>query len=58
VWSADGLKTVLFLNSAPHAVYNLEAHRRFCRTGFPPAAIRGGVSHEWDDTEMEHFYAR
>jgi hypothetical protein len=57
LWSADGLKTVLFLNSYPHAVYNFKAQRGCCRTGFPPVAIFGGASHKWDDSEMEHFHA-
>lgn len=58
VWSADGLKAALFLNSYPHAVYNFEGQRGCCRTGFPPAAIFGGGSHAWDDAEMEHFHSR
>jgi hypothetical protein len=58
LWSADGLKTVLFLNSYPHAIYNFEAQRGCCRTGFPPAALPGGASHDWDDSEMEHFHAQ
>ena len=58
VWSIDGLKTVLFLNSYPHAIYNFEAQRGCCRTGFPPAATDSGASHAWDDSEMEHFHAK
>jgi hypothetical protein len=58
VWSGDGLKTVLFLNSYPHAVYNFEAQRGCCRTGFPPVGINSGTSHDWDDAEMEHFHAQ
>jgi hypothetical protein len=58
VWSADGLKAALFINSYPHAVYNFEAQRGCCRTGFPPAGIQSGASHDWDDAEMEHFQAQ
>jgi hypothetical protein len=58
VWSADGLKAVLFLNSYPHAIYNFEAQRGCCRTGFPPAAIHSVTSHDWDDSEMNHFHAQ
>jgi hypothetical protein len=58
VWSVDGQKTVLFLNSHPHAIYNFEAKRGCCRTGFPPAAILAGGSHKWDDSEMEHFHTQ
>jgi len=57
VWSADGLKTALFLNSFPHAVYNFEDRRGCCRTGFPPPADTT-ASHDWDDSEMEHFHAK
>ncbi|MBO0752455.1 MAG: DUF2251 domain-containing protein [Bradyrhizobiaceae bacterium] len=58
LWSSDGLKTVLFLNSYPHAIYNFEDRRGCCRTGFPPAAIGLGASHDWQDAEMEHFHAQ
>ncbi len=59
VWSADGLKTVLFLNSYPHAVYNFEMQRGCCRTGFPPPlGTDSNTSHAWDDAEMEHFHAQ
>lgn len=53
VWSADGRKTALFLNSYPHAVYDFENGRGCCRTGFPPAATG---SHDWDEAAMEHFH--
>ena len=58
VWSADGLKSVLFLNSYPHAICNFENQRGCCRTGFPPTAILGGGSHAWDEAEMDHFHAK
>ncbi len=57
VWSADGLKTALFLNAYPHAVYNFEENRGCCRTGFPPATPGSNASHEWDESEMEVFQA-
>jgi hypothetical protein len=57
LWSADGLKTALFLNSSSHATYNFEGQRGCCRTGFPPTAILDGGSHVWADAEMEHFHA-
>jgi hypothetical protein len=58
VWSTDGLKAALFLNSFPHAVYNFEAQRGCCRSGFPPAAGPAGDSHHWDDSQMDHFQAQ
>jgi hypothetical protein len=57
VWSADGLKVALFLNSYPHAVYNFEEGRGCCRTGFPPPADANG-SHAWQESEMDHFFAQ
>jgi hypothetical protein len=56
VWSVDGTKTALFINSYPHAVYNFEDRVGCCRTGFPPPVDRS-VSHEWDETQMKHFHA-
>lgn len=58
VWSADGLKAALFLNSYPHAIYNFEARRGCCRTGFPPPAPGAGASHEWVESEMDHFHGK
>lgn len=57
VWSADGLKAALFLNSYPHAVYSFEDGRGCCRTGFPPVAPGSNGSHEWDESQMKHFHA-
>jgi hypothetical protein len=59
VWSADGLKAALFLNSYPHAVYNFEDDHGCCRTGFPPVAVTSASkgSHDWDESEMKHFHA-
>jgi len=56
IWSADGLKAALFINSFPHAVYNFTDGVGCCRTGFPPPFDSSG-SHEWDETQMEHFHA-
>jgi hypothetical protein len=35
-WSADGQKACLLLNNYPHAVFDFEAKRGYCRTNFPP----------------------
>ena len=56
IWSADGLKAALFLNSYPHAICNFEESRGCCRTGFPPVAPELSYSHDWDESQMEHFH--
>jgi hypothetical protein len=56
IWSTDGLKSVLVLNDYPHAVFDFEARRGYCRSGFPPPD-RGWTQygHEWDDSALELF---
>jgi len=56
LWSADGLKTVLMINSYPHAIINFERGTACCRTGFPPASVPS-LTHDWDEEEMKHFFA-
>ena len=56
VWSADGLKTMLVINNYPHAVFDLEARRGYCRTGFPPPASSfSSQGHDWSDEALKHF---
>jgi hypothetical protein len=49
VWSQDDKKAALLINQYPHAIFDFEARRGYCRTGFPPA-MDGWTrhSHEWD----------
>jgi len=57
VWSADGLRVVLLLNDYPHAAFDFEQSRGYCRTGFPPPSA-GGFSaegHEWSDEILQYF---
>jgi hypothetical protein len=55
-WSQDGLKAALLINGSPHAVFDFEARRGYCRTGFPPANL-GWTEHDhgWDDQAVELF---
>lgn len=56
VWSGDGLKVMLLINDYPHAVFDLEASRGFCRTGFPPPASDfSSEGHDWSDDALKHF---
>ncbi|MGH2639336.1 MAG: DUF2251 domain-containing protein, partial [Rhabdochlamydiaceae bacterium] len=49
-WSSDGLKAALFINNYPHAVFDLEFQRGYCRTNFPiPSPQFAKHSHEWTD---------
>ncbi len=56
VWSRDGLKAALLINRYPHAVFDFESRRGYCRTGFPPPdKIWTQHSHEWSDDAQELF---
>ena len=57
-WSNDSRKVVLLINGYPHAVFDFEAKRGYCRTGFPPPAPDSGWAshtHEWQDTAIDLF---
>jgi hypothetical protein len=54
VWSSDGLKAALLINKYPHAVFDFEACRGYCRTEFPPADSKWTeFDHSWDDSAVE-----
>jgi hypothetical protein len=56
VWSLDGLKAALLINKYPHAVFNFEARRGYCRTNSPPPDRRWTeYDHAWDDGAVELF---
>ena len=57
LWSVDGNKAALFINSYPHAVYNFADGAGCCRTGFPPP-VDPSATHEWDESQMNHFHAK
>ena len=55
-WSDDGLKAVAVINRYPHAVFDFEAQRGYCRTNFPPPDTAWTRhSHEWDDAALQLF---
>jgi len=56
VWSDDGLKSGLLINGYFHAVFDFEARRGYCRTGFPPSNKRW-TKHEndWSDGALDLF---
>lgn len=56
VWSTDGRQAALLINQYPHAVFDFEAKRGYCRTGFPPAnSTWTDHDHAWDDQALELF---
>lgn len=56
MWSEDGLKAMLLINDHPHAVFDFEAKRGYCRTGFPPPN-KEWTQHDnkWDDSALWLF---
>jgi hypothetical protein len=54
VWSADGLKAVLLINSRPHALFDFGLSIGCSRTEFPKHS--NGWQHlPWHDVLMKHF---
>ncbi len=55
-WSSDGLKAAVLINKFPHAVFDFEVRRGYCRTNFPPADLKWTkFDHAWDDRALELF---
>ncbi|MDR3637851.1 MAG: DUF2251 domain-containing protein [Isosphaeraceae bacterium] len=56
IWSTDGLKAALLINEYPHAIFDFDARRGYCRSGFPPADPKWTeFDHSWDDAAVELF---
>ncbi len=57
-WSIDNRKAVLLLNDHPHAIFDFDKKRGYCRTGFPPPKPESEWSidgHAWSETAIELF---
>ena len=56
-WTRDGQHAALYLNSFAHAVFDFQARRGYCRTGFPPPPQTGWSSqgHGWDEDALKPF---
>jgi len=56
-WTRNGLHAALYLNGYPHAVFDFQARRGYCRTGFPPPPQTGWSSqgHGWDEDALAPF---
>ena len=57
IWTRDGQHAGLYLNDYPHAVFDFQARRGYCRTGFPPPPQTGWSSqgHAWDEDALTPF---
>jgi hypothetical protein len=56
-WTDRGDRAALYLNSYPHAVFDFQTRRGYCRTGFPPPPQTGWSTqgHAWDDAALDPF---
>ena len=57
-WSPSGRQALLMINGYPHAVFDFDARKGWCRDGFPPPSSndewsRGG--HDWDESCLASF---
>ena len=49
-WSTDGLRSALLLNLHPHAIFDFETHRGYCRMKSSPSASGWSQhDHAWDE---------
>jgi hypothetical protein len=56
LWSQDGMKAALLVNDYPHAIFDFESKRGYCRTGFPsPDRKWTKHDHTWDDEAIGLF---
>jgi hypothetical protein len=54
-WSEDGLKSRLAINGFPHAVFDFESRKAYCRTNHPRPDRRFTNSHKWSDKALDLF---
>ncbi|MFS0827230.1 DUF2251 domain-containing protein [Pseudomonas phoenicis] len=56
-WSEDHRKAVLLINDYPHAVFDFESKRGYCRSGFPEASgtLWSRSGHQWTDEALGLF---
>lgn len=56
VWSSDGMKALFGINLYPHAVFDFEARRGYCRTNYPPPnPAWTQYGHEWEEPALNLF---
>jgi len=55
IWSQDGLKSRLEINGFPHAVFDFESRKAYCRSNSPRPDRRFTNSHQWSDEALDLF---
>lgn len=55
LWTEDGLKACLQINKFPHAIFDFESYKAYCRTNSPRPDRRFTNSHKWKDEALELF---
>jgi len=55
-WSPSGRQAILTINGYPHAVFDFDGRKGWCRTGSPPGNERWSLSgHDWDESCLARF---
>ncbi|MBK8980609.1 MAG: DUF2251 domain-containing protein [Planctomycetes bacterium] len=55
-WSPSGRQAVLMINGYPHAVFDFDRQKGWCRNGFPPSNEKWSLDgHDWDESCLAAF---
>ncbi len=59
-WSEDALKVILLIDDYPHAVFDFQQKRGYCRTNYPNVPRNGNAAwnsenHKWLDSALQWF---
>lgn len=56
IWTQNGKQALLVINRYPHASFDFEKQRGYCRSAFPPPnGAWSKEGHEWKDSVLESF---
>jgi hypothetical protein len=53
VWSPDQRRVALLLDGVPHAAFDFESSRAFCRSNFPERSSWSSAGHAWDEHAVD-----
>jgi hypothetical protein len=55
-WSPSGRQAILLINGQPHAVFDFDREKGWCRSGFPPSNEKWSLDgHDWDEACVGYF---
>ena len=57
VWSPDQQRVALLLNGYPHAAFDFEHRRAYCRSNFPTMSSWSPAGHAWDPSAVDFLDA-